>query len=81
MLQCYNASLSCGCFFSPIVQACELYGHCVEELAAVERHLLQARARALAEREKRLSERKQALCGYEEGLCLPAGVLRPSPSA
>ena len=49
----------------------------MEELAAVERHLLQARARALTEQERKLSEKKQALCGYEEGINLPAGVLSP----
>lgn len=56
------------------MQACEYYRHCVEELAAVERHLLQAKARALTEREKKLSEKKQALCGYDETINLPTGI-------
>ena len=54
-------------------QACEHYQHCVEELMSVERHLLQAKARALAEEEKILSEKKEALGGYE-GVNLPSGI-------
>ena len=46
----------------------------MQELSSVERHLLQAKARALTGREKTLSERKQALCGYES-VSLPPGIL------
>lgn len=42
----------------------------MQELASVERHLLQAKAKALTEKEKTLSERKQTLCGYTS---LPSG--------
>lgn len=49
------------------------YKECVHELVSVERHLLQAKARALTEEEKKLSERKLALCGYED-VGLPSGM-------
>ena len=38
----------------------------------MERHLLQAKARALTEEERRLGERKQALCGYDRLISLPS---------
>ena len=53
-------------------QVIEHYGRCIQELGSVERHLLQAKARALTEQEKILSERKQALHGYEN-ISLPSG--------
>ena len=45
----------------------------MQELASVERHLLQAKARALTEEEKTLSERKEALSGYK-CVTLPSGT-------
>ena len=45
----------------------------MEELASLEKHLLQAKAKALAEEEKTLSERKEALGAYES-VSLPSGT-------
>lgn len=56
-----------------VQQACDHYEQCVHELASVERHLLQAKARALAEEEKTLLERKLALCGHKD-VGLPSGM-------
>ena len=51
-------------FPTPWPQACEYYERSVQELVAVERHLLQARAKALTEEEKALAEKRQAFHGY-----------------
>jgi hypothetical protein len=55
-----------------IAKACQQYEEMVQELVSVERHLLQAKARALTEEERRLGERKQALCGYDRLISLPS---------
>ena len=38
----------------------------------MERHLLQAKAKALTEEERRLADMKQALCGYNGVIRLPS---------
>ena len=45
----------------------------MEEVASLERHLLHAKARALAEEEKTLSEKKETLGAYES-VKLPSGT-------
>ena len=44
----------------------------MQELLSAERHLLQAKARALTEKERELSDMKQALCGYDRLINLPS---------
>lgn len=63
--------LNCDC--SPLsMQAREGYAHLVLELAGVERHLLQAKARVLAEEERALAERNQTSYGYGD-VGIPTG--------